>query len=117
MATTGCFAYRPTPLAPAPGAKVRIVLKSPMTIATAADTALRSRRSYERVCEATGTVTAVAGDTIALRLGELRTPAGSIPGVTRQVALLPTASITSIQERRFEAGQTFLAGLGLSVWR
>ncbi len=114
LAGTGCFAYRPASLTPAPGARVRIVLREPQTVTAAAEAAGGTVRTWDRVLEARGTITAVSGDTIALRLGQLRTPAGTAPRSAGTVVLLPTGGIAGIQARRFEAGRTLLAGLGLS---
>ncbi len=110
-----CYAYRPASLAPLSGATVRIVLRSPMTITTAAPDTERAHRHYDQVLEASGRIAAVAADTIALRLGELRTPAGSVPGVAREVALVPTAGIATIEERHFQLGRTVAVGVGVSA--
>jgi hypothetical protein len=83
-----------------------------MTLTTATD-AERPARSYDRVLELSGIIAAAAADTIALRLGELRTAAGPVAGTAREVVLVPTAAIASIAERRFQMGQT--VGLGLGV--
>jgi len=106
-AAPGCYAYRPAPPTPNPDATVRIVLVGPSTLTT-----LSPAVKHEAVLEAAGRVTAVGGDTLAIRLGELRTGAGVIPGLSGQVALIPRNAILSIQERRFQGGLTFLAGLG-----
>ena len=65
--------------------------------------------------EASGTIEAAAGDTVALRLGELRTAAGALPNVEGRVALLPTDRIAKIEGRRFQAGTTALTGVSLSA--
>jgi hypothetical protein len=70
---------------------------------------------HSGVLEAIGTIEAAARDTIALRLGELRTATGSLPDVAGRVALLPTAQIAQIEERRFQAGTTALTGVSLSA--
>ena len=67
------------------------------------------------VLEASGVIQAAAADTVALRLGELRTAAGSVRGVSGRIAKLPTARIARIEQRRFQAGTTILAGVGLST--
>jgi hypothetical protein len=64
------------------------------------------------VWEASGAIQAAAGDTIALRLGELRTAAGPIPDLSDQIAMLPTNQIARIEQRRFQAGTTILTGVG-----
>jgi hypothetical protein len=46
---------------------------------------------------------------------ELRTAAGAIGDAAGQVALLPTRQIARIEERRFQAGTTALAGVGAST--
>jgi hypothetical protein len=74
-----------------------------------------TRRTYPGVLEASGTMQAAAGDTIALRLGELRTVGGALPGLSGQIALLPTTQIARIEVRRFQAGTTALAGIGVST--
>jgi hypothetical protein len=111
----GCFAYRPAPLSPAPGARVRIVLASAVEIATTQSGADSARRSHPGVLEASGTVQAAAADTIALRLGELRTAQGAVPGVAGRVALVPTGQIAKIEEWRFQAGTTALVGFGAAT--
>jgi len=69
-------------------------------------------RTYPGVLEASGTIQAAAGDTVALRLGELHTAGGSVSNVSDQIALLPAAQIARIEQRRFQAGTTILAGVG-----
>ena len=69
-------------------------------------------RTYPGVLEASGTIQAAAGDTVALLLGELHTAGGSLPNVSDQIALLPAAQIARIEQRRFQAGTTILAGVG-----
>jgi hypothetical protein len=114
--TTGaCFAYRPVALAPAPGAHVRIVFTSSIAVATFQLGPDSTRHVYSGVLEASGTIEAAATDTVALHLGELRTAAGAVPDVSGQVALLPSAQIARIEERRFQAGTTALAGIGAAA--
>lgn len=110
----GCFGYRPSSLTPAPGATARIVLRSPRTIPVAAGPG-EQRRAYAQVLEARGTIVAVSGDTIALRLGELRTETGGIPSVSRDVVLLPAEAIDVVEVRHFQLGRTLGVGLGISV--
>lgn len=115
IAAGACYAYRPVPVAPATGTRVRIVLTSAMSVTAMAPGREDTRRAIPGVLEATGRIEAVAADTVALRLGELRTAAGAVPDVADQVAFVPTARIARIEERRFQAGTTLLAGAGLSL--
>ena len=115
IAAGACFAYRPVAVAPTAGSRVRIVLRSATAVAAFAPGREDSRRSYPGVLEASGRIEAAAGDTVAVRLGELRTAAGAVPDVSDQVALLPAAEISRIEQRRFQAGTTLLAGVGLSA--
>jgi hypothetical protein len=94
---------------------VRIVFASSITITTLLPGADGTRRPHPGVLEASGTIQAAAGDTVALRLGELRIATGSLPDVAGHVALLPTARIARIEEQRFQAGTTILAGVGVAV--
>lgn len=111
----GCYAYRPAGPAPAPESRVRVVLTSVTTVTTIASGRDSSRHSYAGVMEASGITESVAGDTLALRLGELRTATGPVPDVAGQVALLPADRIARIEQRRFQAGTTALAGVGLAA--
>jgi hypothetical protein len=115
IAAGACYAYRPVPVAPAAGSRVRIVLTSVALVTVMAPGREDTRRTIPGVLEATGRLEAAASDTVALRLGELRTAAGAVPDVADQVALVPTAQIARIEERRFQAGTTLLAGAGLSL--
>lgn len=115
LTTSACYAYRPVALAPTPGSRVRIVFTSSIAVTTVQPGLDSTRRTHPGVLEANGTIQAAASDTIALRLGELRTAAGSLPNVSGQVALLPTAPIARIEARRFQAGTTILAGVGVSA--
>lgn len=112
---TGCYAYRPVAQAPPPESRVRIVFTTAISVTTTATAADSVRHTYPGVLEASGIIQGAAADTVALRLGALRTAAGSIPNVSGQVALLPTAHIRRIEQRRFQAGTTLLTGLGLSA--
>jgi hypothetical protein len=94
---------------------VRIVFTSAIIVTTVLPGPDSTRGAHPGVLEASGTIEAAASDTVALRLGELRTAVGALPNVVGQVALLPTAQIARIEERRFQAGTTALAGLGLST--
>ena len=115
IAAAACYAYRPVPVAPATGSRVRIVLTSAMSVSAMVPGREDTRRAIPGVLEATGRIEAAAGDTVALRLGELRTADGAVPGIADEVALVPTAQIARIEERRFQAGTTLLAGAGLSL--
>lgn len=115
LTTSACYAYRPIAQAPIPGSRVRIVFTSSTVITTLQLGADSLRPTHPGVLEASGTIQAAANDTVALRLGELRTAAGSLPNVSGQIALLPTAQIARIEERRFQAGATILAGVGVSA--
>ena len=110
LTASACYAYRPVELAPTPGSRVRIVFKSSIVVTTWQPGADSTRHTYPGVLEASGTIQAAASDTIALRLGELRTAAGPISSISDQVAMLPTAQIVRLEERRFQAGTTALAG-------
>ena len=112
IATGACFAYRRTALTPEPGSRVRIVFTTAMAVTTLAGGREKTDRVYPDVLEASGAIQAAAGDTIALRLGELRTAAGPIPNLADQIAMLPTARVARIERRRFQAGTTLLAGVG-----
>jgi hypothetical protein len=114
-AGASCYAYRPVALAPVPGSLVRIVFTTSTTVVTFTPGPDSVRRSFPAVLEASGHIQAAAGDTVVLRLGELRTASGPVPDVSDQVALLPAAHIARIEERRFQAGTTVLAGVGLSA--
>jgi hypothetical protein len=113
--TAGCYAYRTVPVAPAAGTRVRVVLTGATPVIAMVPGREDTRRTFEGVLEAGGTIQAAAGDTVALVLGELRTAAGSVPDVAGRIALLPTARIGRIEERRFQAGTTLLAGTGVSL--
>ena len=115
LIVTGCYAYRPVAQPPPPESRVRIVFTTAITVTTTATAADSARHTYPGVLEASGVIQGAAADTVALRLGALRTAAGSIPHVSGLVALLPTAQIGHIEQRRFQAGTTLLTGLGLSA--
>jgi hypothetical protein len=107
-----CFVYRPVTLAPEPGSQVRVIFITALSVITYAGSQGSVRRVHPGVLEASGAIQAVAGDTIALRLGELRTAAGAIPNISDQVALLPSARIGHIEQRRFQAATSLLVSLG-----
>lgn len=115
LTTSACYAYRPVALAPTAGSRVRIVFTSASAVTTLQPGLDSARRTYPGVLEASGTIQAASSDTIALRVDELRTATGALPNVSDQVALLPTAQIGRIEERRFQAGTTALTAVGLSA--
>jgi hypothetical protein len=115
LMTVACFASKPVSTVPTPGATVRIVFKSAIDVTTVRPGVSDSRQSHGDVLEASGRVQAAAGDTIALRLGELRTASGAVSGVAGRVALLPTASVARIEERQFQAGRTALTGFAVAT--
>ena len=115
ITTAACFAYRPTALAPEPGSRVRVVFTTAIAVTTYTGAQENAQRVYPGVLEASGAIQAAAGDTVALRLGELRTAAGPVPNVSEQIALLPTGQIARIEQRRFRAGNTILLGVGVSI--
>ena len=115
ISASACYAYRTVAVAPAAGSRVRIVLASETTVATSEPGRDDVRRSHDGVLEAGGRILAASGDTIAVRLGELRTADGAVPDLTDHVALLPTSRIARIEQRRFQAGTTLLTGVGLST--
>jgi hypothetical protein len=113
--TGGCYAYRPVALAPAPQSRVRVVFTSALVLTTLPSGPDSTRHTYPGVLEASGTIQAAAGDSVALLLDEVRTAQGSVTNVARQVALVATTHIARIEERRFQAGTTALAGLGAAA--
>ncbi len=113
--TGACYAYRQTALAPVSGAQVRLVLTSPAGVIAMTPGRDETRHIVPGVFEASGRLEAGAGDTLVLRLGVLRTAAGVAPKVEGQVALIATAQIARIEERRFQAGTTLLAGAGFAM--
>jgi len=116
LLTTGaCYAYRPASLTPTPGSRVRIVLAGATEVATLQPGTEGKRLAHAGVLEASGTIEAAAADTIALRLGQLRTAEGSLPDMAGRIALIPTDHVAGVRERRFQAGTTLLGGLGLSL--
>ncbi|MGD0991340.1 MAG: hypothetical protein ABR998_02600 [Gemmatimonadales bacterium] len=114
-ASAACYAYRTTAVAPITGTRVRIVLSSAAPITAMTPGREESRRTVAGVLEVRGRFEAGAADTLVVRLGELRTAAGAAPDVAEQVALVPTSLIARIDERRFQAGTTLLAGTGLAM--
>lgn len=115
LITSACYAYRPVALAPTAGSRVRIVFTTASVVTTLQPGPDSTRRTYAGVLEASGTIQAAASDTIALRLDELRTATGAVSNVSDQVALVPTAQIGRIEERRFQAGTTALTAVGVSA--
>ena len=115
LIVVGCYAYRPVAVPPAPDSRVRIVFTRAMTVTTMTVASDSAHHAYPGVLEASGITQGAAADTLALRLGELRTAAGRVEGVAGQVALLPTARIARIEQRRFQAGTTALTGVGVAL--
>ncbi|HEX9563333.1 MAG TPA: hypothetical protein VF981_05150 [Gemmatimonadaceae bacterium] len=113
LSNAACYAYRPVATAPSPGSTVRIVLASATAVTTIESSG--TRRLHPDVLEASGTVQAAAADTMAVRLGALRTATGAIPQLSGQIALLPTNRVARIEVRRFQAGTTALAGVALAT--
>jgi hypothetical protein len=87
-----------------------VVFTTAITVTTSAGGRENAHGAYSGVLEASGTIQAAASDTVALRLGELRTAAGPVPYVSGQVAMLPTAQIAHMEQRRFQAGTSIVAG-------
>ncbi len=114
LVTVGCYTYRPVARQGAPGAEVRIVLRSAAVVVTVGEGGDGTRRSYPDVVEVRGTIR-TGGDTLSIRLGDLRTAAGSVPDVSGPIALLPAAEIGEIRERRLQGGRTLLAVGGLAL--
>ena len=110
-----CYAYRTTALAPESGTRVRVVLSSSAPITAMTPGREESRHTVAGVLEVRGRFEAGAADTLVVRLGELRTAAGAAPEVGEEIALVPTSLIARIDERRFQAGTTLLAGTGLAM--
>ena len=108
----GCYAYRAVALAPAPQSPVRIVFTSALVLSTVSVGRDSTRHTYPGVMEVSGMIRAAAGDSVALLLDEVRTAQGSVADVAGQTAVVPTEQIARIEERRFQAGTTALAGLG-----
>lgn len=111
----GCYAYRPVAVVPAPRARVRVVFTSALALTTLPSGPDSTSHTYPGVLEARGIIRAAAGDSVALLLDEVRTAQGSVANVAGQIALLPTAQIARIEERRFQAGTTALAGVGAAA--
>jgi hypothetical protein len=113
LANAGCYGYRPVETAPAPGSRVRIVLTNATDVQSIAPPG--SPLTHPGVLEVSGTIVASSTDTVAVRLGELRTATGSFPGVGGRTALLPVARIGRVEARRFQAANTALAGVGVAT--
>lgn len=112
LGLSGCYAYRPAGVTPAPGTRVRIVLTAASGITVLDSTAAAPRTVHDGVFEASGVIEAATRDTIALRLGELSTATGAAAGAARGVALIPVDRVARVSERRFQAGRTALGGIG-----
>lgn len=109
----GCYSYRTAGGTPRPDARVRILLTAESVIPLQAAGATPDMQ--DGVLEASGRVVAASGDTIVLRLGELRGARGAFPGLEDRTALIPASRVARITERRFDAGRTALGGAGLSL--
>lgn len=111
LAGPACYRHLSVGTSPAPGADVRVVLVSSMEIVTVGTAGART--THVGVLEASGRVSAAAGDTLALRLGELRGVTRVIVADQGETALLPVSAIARVEQRRFSAGNTVVAGLGV----
>lgn len=111
----GCYAYRQVPTTPVPTSQVRVVLRTARTLSTVPLPPDTVRRTYGGILEAGGVIQAAAGDSLSLRLGELRSATGPVEAVDGQVVMIATADIERLEERRFQAGGTALAGLGAAA--
>jgi hypothetical protein len=92
---------------------VRIVLATALEVTTVTSTGARD--AHAEVLEVSGTIEAASADTVAVRLGELRTATGAIGSLEGQTVLLPVAHIARIERRELQAGRTALAGIGLAT--
>jgi hypothetical protein len=115
LTSGACYRYRPVAPPPAPGARVRVVFRNPLDVATLELGRDTTRRIHPGIFEASGTIEAATADTVALLLGQLRTRAGPLPSPSGEVALLPTSQIARIEERRFQPGTTLVAGVGAAA--
>lgn len=115
LAAGGCFAYRPVSVAPAPGASVRVIFSGTAEVTTVGQAPDTARHVHWGVLEASGTMQAAGADTIALRLGELRTSAGPVAGESGRVALLPAAQVARIEVRKFQPVTTILTAGGVAA--
>ena len=113
LATGACVGYRRVDTAPAPGSHVRIVLATARDVTTVTSTG--ARETHAEVLEVSGTIEAASADTVAVRLGELRTASGAIGRLEGRTVLLPVAHIARIERRELQAGRTALAGIGLAT--
>ncbi len=114
LVAAACFTYRPAAAPPAPGAHVRIVLRPGAAVETVPDGGDGARRSYPDVVEVHGTVRS-AGDTLAIRLGELSTATGAVPGESGRIALVPADAVAAHRERKLQLGRTLLLVGGLAL--
>lgn len=113
VALAGCYGYRPARVAPEPGTRVRLVFIAATTIRLSPATAEDPPGLYENVLEASGVIEATSRDTIALRLGELRSADGPIAVRAHAVALVPVDRVARVSERHLAAGRTALGGAGM----
>lgn len=115
LLAAGCYAYREVPTTPVPTSAVRVVFKTSQVLTTLPLAPDTIRRTYRGVLEARGEVQAGAGDSLALRLGELLVATGSVGDVDGQVVMIATDQVERFEVRRFQAGTTALAGFGAAT--
>ena len=111
----GCYAYREVPKTPVPTSLVRVVFRTRQNLSSVPIPPDTVRNTYDAILEASGVIEAAAGDSLALRLGELRGAGGSVGDVDGQVVMIATAEVERFEERRFQAGTTVLAGIGAAA--
>lgn len=111
----GCYAYREVPKSPVPASEVRVVFRTARTLSTVPVPPDTARHIYPGILEASGVIQAAAGDSLALRLGALRTATGPVGDADGAVVMIATADVERFEERRFQAGATALAGLGAAA--
>jgi hypothetical protein len=115
LLAAGCYAYRAVPTTPVPTSAVRVVFKTAQVLTTIPLAPDTLPRIYAGVLEASGVIEAGAGDSLAIRLGELRGATGSVGDVDGQVVMIAAAQVERFEERRFQAGTTALAGFGAAA--
>lgn len=115
LSAAGCYTYREVPRTPIPTSAVRVVFKASQVLTTLPLAPDTIRHTYRGILEASGVVNAAAGDSLALRLGELRVATGSVGDVEGQVVMIATDAVARFEERRFQAGTTALAGVGAAA--
>ena len=115
LLVAGCYAYREVPKTPVPASVVRVVFRTARTLSTVPVPPDTVRRVYAGILEASGVIQAAAGDSLALRLGEVRAATGPVGDADGQVVMIATADVERIEERRFQSGTTALAGIGAAA--